>query len=305
LDGTAFAEAAVRPAAEVAVRAGAVLHLVGVMSDAAGALLTTDPVPDRGVGEMLDQVAERQGLLREACVRAREEWGCSATYELLSDASPSDSLVASARRMDADLVVAATHVRGWMSRNIRGGTAADLVDAGPFPVLLIPTEEPEPGSCTPMQGAVQTVVVAVDPETRPDDSAVGHGVHWAQLWGARLILAQAVVPLPLAASGLDGVTPVALPALVPDERGQLAARKLGELESMLRREGVDAHSTVLEGDGAAEALLELVDSSKADLLVVARRQKGLWRRIFEGSESSKLARRIRTAGLLVCHGNLP
>jgi nucleotide-binding universal stress UspA family protein len=302
LDGTAFAEAALRPAAELAARAGAVLHLVGVMSDTAGTLLPTDPLPISGVGELVDQARERESLLREVCTRVRDEWGCSTTFELLSDVSTSDALVESARRLDADLVVAATHVRGWMSRSIQGSTAGDLVEAGPFPVLLIPSEDPEPGEGTPMQDAVETIVVAMDPDARADDCALAHGAHWAQLWSARLILAQAVVTLPMPAPGLDGVGPIApLPALVPDRRVEIAEKTLAGIESALRRGGVNAHSTVLEGDGAAEALLDFVDSSGAVLLVVGRHQKGQWERIFEGSESKKLARRIRTAGLLVCH----
>jgi nucleotide-binding universal stress UspA family protein len=302
LDGTAFAEAAVRPAAEIAARAGAVLHLVGVMSDTPGTLLPIDPLPISGVGEVVDEARERESLLREVARRVRTEWGCSTTFELLSDVSTSDALVDSARRLDADLVVAATHLRGWLSRSIQGSTAGDLVKAGPFPVLLIPSEDPGPGEDTPMQGAVEIIVVAVDPDAGPDDRALAHGAHWAQLWNARLILAQAVVTLPMPAPGLDGVGPIApLPALEPAERDEIAQQRLAGMESLLRREGIDAHSKVLEGAGAAEALLDFVDSSGADLLVVSRRGKGLWERIIEGSESNKLARRIRTAGLLVCH----
>lgn len=284
LDGTAFAEAAVRPAAELAARAGAALRLVGVMSDTAGTLLPTDPLPITGVEAVVDQARERERLLREACTRVRDEWGCSTTFELLADVSPSDALIESARRLDADVVIAATHVRSRMSRSIQGSIAGDLVKAGPFPVLLIPSEDPEPGEGTPMQGAVETIVVAVDPDARPGDCAVAHGAYWAQLWGARLILAQAVVTWP-----------------VPDRRDEIAGKQLAGIESVLRSEGLDAHSTVLEGEGAAEALLDFIDSSGADLLVVGRQQQGLWERIFEGSESNKLARRIRAAGLLVCH----
>jgi nucleotide-binding universal stress UspA family protein len=64
---------------------------------------------------------------------------------------------------------------------------------------------------------------------------------------------------------------------------------------------VDAHDEVLDGDGPADALLDYVERSGADLLVVGRHRKSFWERLFEGSESSRLARRIRTAGLLVCH----
>jgi nucleotide-binding universal stress UspA family protein len=303
LDGTPVAEAALRPAAELAARAGANVNLVGVATETVGSVMPVDPIHVPGIDETVDRNRDREQLLREACIHVREVWGCRTTYELLTDTSVTDAIVDAAERLEADLVVAATHMRGWLSRTILGSTAEDLVDVGSFPVLLIPADGPEPDASTPMQGPVESVVVAVDPDARQDDRAVAHAVHWAQLWGARLTLAQAVATVPLPAPGPEVGGPIApVPAAIPDfHPHELASEKLIAIRDALRQEGVDAHHEILEGDRAADALHHYIESSGADLLVVGRHRKSFWDRLFEGSESSKLARRIRSAGLLVCH----
>jgi nucleotide-binding universal stress UspA family protein len=304
LDGTPVAEAALRPAAELARRAGAVVNLVGVATETVGSAMPADPIHVSRGEDVVDRNRDREALLREACLRVRDEWGTRTTYELLTDASVRDAIVDAARRLDADLVVAATHLRGWLSRTILGSTAEDLMKAGSFPVLIIPAEGPEPAADTPMQGPVRSIVVAVDPEASVDDRAIAHGAHWAQLWGgARVTLAQAVDVVPFPAPGPEAGGPIApVPPLIPgyDPR-QIATERLTGIREALRQEGVDAHDEVLDGDGPADALLDYVERSGADLLVVGRHRKSFWERLFEGSESSRLARRIRTAGLLVCH----
>jgi nucleotide-binding universal stress UspA family protein len=307
LDGTPVAEAALRPAAELAARAGATVNLVGVATETVGTAVPVDPIHVPGVAEAIDHHQDRERLLREACIHVRDEWGCRTTYELLTDTSAADAIMHAAERLEADLVVAATHMRGWLSRTILGSTAEDLVEAGSFPVLIVPAEGPEPGAATPMQGPVESIVVAVDPDARMGDRAIAHAVHWAQLWNARLTLAQSVMVMPLPAPGPEAGGPIApVPPLVPgydsgyDPR-DLASAKLAVIRDALRQEGLDTREEVLDGDGPADALLRYVESSGADLLVVGRHRKSFWDRLFEGSESSKLARRIRGAGLLVCH----
>lgn len=303
LDGTPVAEVALRPAAELAARAGATVNLVGVTTETVGSVMPIDPIRVPGIDETVDRTRDREELLREACIRVRDVWGCSTTYELLTDTSVTDAIVDAAERLDADLVVAATQMRGWLSRTILGSTAEDLVNAGSFPVLLVPTDGPEPDVTTPLQGSVESIVVAVDPDARRDDLAVAHGAHWAQLWSARLSLVQAVsmeglsVPAPEVGGPIASVPPV-LPGLHSREP---ATEKLSAICDALRQEGVDARYEVLRGDRPADALLEYVDGSAADLLVVGRHRQSFWERLFEGSESSELARRIRSAGLLVCH----
>jgi nucleotide-binding universal stress UspA family protein len=303
LDGTPVAEAALRPAAELAVRAGATVNLVGVATETVGTALPADPIHVPGVAEAVERNQDREQLLREACVRVHDEWGCRTTYELLTDTSVTDAIMDAAERLEADLIVAATQMRGWLSRTILGSTAEDLVEAGSFPVLIVPAEGPEPDGATPMQGPVESIVVAVDPDARTDDRAIAHAVHWAQLWGARLTLVQSVMVMPLPAPGPEAGGPIApVPPLVPEyDPRELASARLSTIRDALRQEGVDARDQVLDGQGPADALLDYLETSGADLLVVGRNRKSFWERLFEGSESMKLARRIRGAGLLVCH----
>ena len=302
LDGSAVAETALRPAAELAKRAGAAVSLVGVLTETVGTVLPPDPVQIAGFGDAVDRLREREEMLRDVCRRVRDECGCSTTFELVTDTSVTNAIVEAAKRLEADLVVAATHMRGWLSRTILGSTADDLVEAGAFPVLIIPAEGPEPAADTPMQGPVKSIVVAVDPGARADDHAIAHGVLWAQLWGARLTLAQAVDFAPLLPPAAEAGGPIApVPPFIPDVRpDEIAEQKLAAVAEALCQEGVDADIQVLEGE-PARALLDHVDSCGADLLIVGRHRKSSWERLFEGSESTKLARGVRRAGVLVCH----
>ena len=248
LDGTPFAEAALRPAAELASRAGASLHLATALPQEAGQLVTVEPVPPDEL-ESFQRAGDLEEYLGEVCDRVREEWGCEVSSRLLPPEPRADALVGYAEELGADLVVAATHSRGVIARSLLGSMAADLVHDMPCPVLLVPSADPEPDpNLTPLQGAVKSVVTALDPVGDPDDAILNHALTQVELWNATLQLVQVVLSQPPAVDP-GGTGPISVgTGVVLDEANRKAAEtRLEAFVSDLRDRGVDAHARVLLG----------------------------------------------------------
>ena len=79
------------------------------------------------------------------------------------------------------------------------------------------------------------------------------------------------------------------------------ARNRKEVEAVLTSaktgQGIDE---ILQAANVADTVLERAEENAADLLVVGRHERGVWERLWKGSESDRLARHVRTVGLLVC-----
>ncbi len=303
LDATPFAEAALRPAAELAVRAGGSLHLVTALTQDAGQVATVEPVMRSDRLEPVQRAEELETYLAESSDRVREQWGCSVSFRVLPQGSTAHAVVRYAEEIRADILVAATHSRGVIARTFMGSIARDLVHAAPCPVLLIPSADsaPDPDS-TPLQASVRSVVAALGPRGGPDDVALTHALAHAHLWDATLQLVQVAVAPTLSTVGPSGAGPMsAAPKLALGSTMREAAEKrIAGLVADLRDRGVDAHANVLTGARAADAVVDFVESSEADLVVVGRRDKGLLERMVMGSESDRVVRRIRSAGILIC-----
>jgi nucleotide-binding universal stress UspA family protein len=301
LDGTPFSEAALRPAAEIAARSGGSLRLASVLTQGSGPALHVEPVTHE-TERPVEGMAALEDYLDEVSGRVRESWSCDVEARMLTEGEPTDALVAYAKDLEADLVVAATHTRGLIVRALVGSTATDLVREAPCPVLLVPSSDPTPGPDTPLQEAVESIVVGVDPAGDPYRIALAHARAHAELWTARLHLVQVSMQFPLPATTPSGGGPIRTDQSVqatPDALAAVQAR-LDELQSSLRDVGIDAHAHALTGFTAAEALADFVDEHAADLLVVGRHHRNLLERMWTGSESDRLARRVRSAGILVC-----
>jgi nucleotide-binding universal stress UspA family protein len=87
--------------------------------------------------------------------------------------------------------------------------------------------------------------------------------------------------------------------LDPNARAEVEAR-LAELVGQLRSQGVEARVALLEGARPADALVTFAEATAIDLIVVGRREKGVFARLWAGSESDRVARRAETSGILIC-----
>jgi nucleotide-binding universal stress UspA family protein len=307
LDGTPFSEAAVRPAAEIAARSGGALHLVSVVGDKGGkkhpVAMSLAPLPPEGVGRKVPLAQQLEERLAEVAERVRSEWSCKTTFELAKGDPSADTLLAAAERANADLIVAATHSRGAVARALLGSTSADLSREAEIPVLLIPSEDAEPApESTPMQGKVDRIAVALGSDTEVADAVVGNALTQALLWEASLVLIHAVPILPAPSMAAGAYEPVSTGAVLEtDERSlHLAEERVGKLVSALADFGIEAQAEVLQAPNVADTVLERAEDNEADLVVVGRHERGVWERLWKGSESDRLARHVRSVGLLVC-----
>jgi nucleotide-binding universal stress UspA family protein len=302
LDGSAFAEAAVRPAAELASRASATICLVTAIQQGAGEAVTMEPIPHDGL-DVVRRAGALEAHLEEAQERIRKEWGCDVSIEILSGTSPSRMLVEFAELLGVDLVVTATHSRGLVERTLLGSTSADLARAVSCPTLLVPVETSDDHpDHAPLQGDVRGVIAAIDPSLNDADPAFAHAFTWGRLYGAHVTLVQVAVTVPMPSTGPDGAWPLSMgPGLeFSRENREAMEHQVGALADALRAQGVEAEAQVLEGPAVAGAIADLAERRNADLVVVGRHHKSWLQRLWTGSESARLHDKVRTSGLLVC-----
>src|SRR5581483_7956227 len=145
LDGAAVAEAAV-PYAEL-------------MAKALGASLSLLAVVEREPGELFARAAEMRAYLenaREASLRQylallagtlRDRGLTADVATVLGD--PAEEVLAAAERLDAAMIIMATHGRGGLDRWLIGSVADKVMRTSPRPVLLVRSLEEHPAKAPP------------------------------------------------------------------------------------------------------------------------------------------------------------
>lgn len=301
LDGTPFAEAALRPAAELASRAGASIHLVTVFSQNGAQMVTLEPTRPAD-SRPPEELEDFERYLNEVRDHVQAEWACPASAEVVSGIRPADLLVAQADQIDADLIIAATHARSLIATVFTGSTALDLVRSAPCPVMLIPSDDPTPTRAAPLQGTVRSVVAALDLRTPGDAAVLRHALTCARLWDAELELVHVVEPASMPTVEPTS-TPPATPSIYPVRSGEdqvSVDERMEALSDEVQRRGFAVRHRVLRGRRAADAISGLVADNGADLIVIGHHDRNFLERLVLGSESERLARRIGSTGLLIC-----
>lgn len=189
-----------------------------------------------------------------------------------------DALVSAAGEHHAGLIILGGKPHSLIGRWVAGSTAVDLARLSPVPVLVTR------GGV----GIITQVLVGAD-ATPAAQGAVKAGEEWAQVWQAELRVLHAV--------------PV--PPLVP-EQGVVfdldEVRRSGELEAaeevwpLIHREGTER---VVEVGTPGQVLSEHSRSWQADLLVVARHDRGWLSRAALGSVTEQLLDELPTTMLVV------
>lgn len=136
--GTDFSVCAARAlshAVSLARLSGARLHLVHVLLEPVQALdvAAALPYPDIEVRKEWEQAA-RVKLDRE--VKAAEKRGVATTAEIRWG-RPSDTIVDTATRQKASLIVLGTHGRSALEKLLLGSTAERVLRLSPVPVLTV------------------------------------------------------------------------------------------------------------------------------------------------------------------------
>ncbi len=136
--GTDFSVCAARAlahAVSLAQLSGAKIHLVHVLLEPVQALdvAAALPYPDVEVRKEWEQAA-RVKLDRE--VKAAEKRGVTTTAEIRWG-RPSDTIVDTASRQKASLIVLGTHGRSALEKFLLGSTAERVLRLSPVPVLTV------------------------------------------------------------------------------------------------------------------------------------------------------------------------
>lgn len=132
LDGSTVAEAALRPAVDLARQAGATLILLRAA--------------EAHAGPMGDIIEAQVDVMREA-----EEYLAAARARVLAAGAPrvdvsawygppAEAIVEAARHRHADLIVMASHGRSGIARLVLGSVAESVLRATAVPILLIRAE---------------------------------------------------------------------------------------------------------------------------------------------------------------------
>ena len=142
LDGSRFAERALQPALQVALRFESRVTFLRVVATEPQAVVL-GPGINMGQLDLMGQASEHEIEEAEAYLDSiRRMWsGLGIPVRLeVTRGDPSLMIVDTATGMDADLIVMTTHGRSGLSRLIYGSVAEGVLRSSPIPVLLIPVK---------------------------------------------------------------------------------------------------------------------------------------------------------------------
>jgi nucleotide-binding universal stress UspA family protein len=275
VDGSALAEYALMPAAELAVRHGARLWLAVVHPWGA-----EEAAPLAGSAD--DRLLWRRELdyLRELQDRLADTFGIEAARRVLEgDRAP--ALAAFAARVHADLVVAATRGRGALTRALRLDLALRLAHALGCPTLLLKPQGADQAPVPPE--GFQRLLVALD-GSRLAEASLGSALALSDPRSRHVTLLRVISPL---APGLR-------------ERRRRALAYLLQTAGRLEEGDIAVDVRVVARAHAAHAVTACANVVGADLIAVTTRERGAARRAALGSVADAVVSRSR-APILICH----
>jgi nucleotide-binding universal stress UspA family protein len=160
VDIAGCAEEVVTEAVSLATKLGASVHLLHVTTLPSGieptAVLPTRDGPITALDLLTQEAQERLGTL------ARMVWteGLDVATIVRRGSDPAAIVLATAKEVDAGIIVVGTHGRTGMTRMLMGSVAERIVRHAPVPVLVIRTLD---AAAQPVHGeAAQQVLAAAD-----------------------------------------------------------------------------------------------------------------------------------------------
>ena len=202
-----------------------------------------------------------------------------------------------ARRHEASMFVMTTHGRGGFSRAWIGNVADSLIRGIGVPVLIV-----RPDDARATTGTFQNIIVAVD-GSELAERVIPAAMGVAADSGARLTLVRVITVRAAVARS----APIAHTDTHDLEAQRAEAeRYLAELKARMTADGlrvdtrvVDAPVTPVPDAGPARAILELAESSGADLIALSTHGRSGFRRWMLGSVADKIVRGAPIATLVV------
>ncbi len=286
LDGSANSERALAPAAALARRDGALLHVVTV-EEAYPFVIRDDP---KWAEILRDQA---KAYLRQHTA-VLEKSGVRTVIAVLHD-NVVEAIRHYASVNAVDLVIMTTHGRTGVSRLWLGSVADALVRSSVTPVLLM-----RPGTQLPDDALFRRITITTDGSPLSEQAieraivlgGVGPDSHYT--------LVRVVEPVPLIPEIMpyvDVASPYVLPTtLVPDEALTAhatveATRHTRALADLLlgRHPGIHVEADISVATNVAERLLDRAKMHRSDAIAVATHGRGV-SRLVVGSVADKLLR---------------
>ena len=286
LDGTRFAEAALPAAARLARKARCRLHLLlahrpTLALVGPGEIAAPAPGLDRA---LLDQ--EENYLAGVAASAGQAGVGTVTRGQAVGSAG--DAICEEADRIEADLIVMATHGRSALGRFWLGSVSSHVVRDAGVPVLLV---HPNREESALQRDTGAGILVGLD-LSRFAEAVLEPVVDLANLLQAHVTLLHVVEPNYHA---VDPLTPYPLDQdrTVTEVRRADAQRRLDDIADRLRARGLCASARVTVAPNTAVELLETLEVRKYDLLAITTHGVGGRRHLLSGSVADKV---IRFAG---------
>lgn len=212
---------------------------------------------------------------------------------MVREGDAATAILSAAAAREIDLVVMATHARAGLNRLRLGSVAEKVVAHSQTPVLLVRPD-------TPALGQLRTLLVPVD-GSAGSAMALGAATGVARATGARLVLVEAVVPIPLYlyAHPFPAVMDNAYvdPAWEEEARAS-AAHYVDGLAQGLRQKNFIVEAQVVEGE-AAKAIVDVADQRGVDLIVMSTHGATGLERTLLGSVAADVVRLAHQPVLLL------
>ena len=297
LDGSRFAEAALPAAAHLARSARSRLHVI-LAHQPAGAVV--------GVGEMVvpsneldsELKLQEQSYVEETARRAGEAGLGPIEFRLL-DGPAGPTVCEEAGRVEADLVVMATHGRGAIGRLWFGSVADYVARHVSVPVLLV---HPDRGEQLAEAHGVPGILVALD--LSPHSEAVLEPViTMARLLQSHVTLLHVVEPF-YASSPSVPYQMLQDPTITEVRRAD-AQKHLDGIADGLRQWGLSVSTRVVIGGSAGATVLETLRDRKFGMVAMTTHGAGGMRRLFLGSVADRVIRAAAKPVLVLRPQGLP
>lgn len=294
LDGSSFSEHALPLAVGIALRTGAALELVTV----------ADPshyrAPDGAPGLVGDEAREKarqeaERYLEEVRGRIRAGApGVATEVHALAAGNVVNSIARRIHQNGVDLTVMTTHGRGPVQRAWLGSTADGLVRSAPRPILLLRPDEDGAPEIRSDPAGFHHILIPLDGSPAAE-AVLEHAPHLAA-GGGKVTLLKAIP------RNHPGGSPF-LPHVVFDERERervhdAAVEYLEEKAAGLRDRGLEAGARVVGAYQPAVGILEEVEGSDVDLVIMATEGRSGVSRLVLGSVADKVMRGVRCPILL-------
>jgi len=275
VDGSEFAEAAAAAAAGLAGLADAEIRLV----------LVHKPLPavtEQSKAELIAWARKgEEAYLEEARRRLFGRFGSRVSLVLLKG-DPAEQIAKAAAEWRAELVVMATHGRGYPGRLWLGSVADRLVRLLSIPLLLL---RPKKGEPTPVL-AVRRILVPLD-QSETSERILGPARGLARMTDAELILFHAV-HIPDVGPPAPG--PVVYAPALTEELTGIAREYLEHEAERLRGEGFTVKAVVTQAVEVARAIADTAAAERADVIAMATQGATGIRRLLLGSVADRLLR---------------